>query len=180
MQHMDTAAAGAPGPRLHLYSGHDSSIMPLLVALGKDVTHWPPYLSHLVFELWRRPSDGLHYVKVGGRTARMPALDGGGVDEWWGCVFAAACALRAESETVLLSARALQVLYNRQPLPLEELKQPLGHPPVTAPTAAAGAAAPAGGAAAAGGEAGAAGAAGTPAAPPPNGIELGLFRRASA
>ncbi len=29
-----------------------------------QVTHWPPYMSNLVFELWRRPSDGEHYVKV--------------------------------------------------------------------------------------------------------------------
>ncbi|GFR44810.1 hypothetical protein Agub_g6146 [Astrephomene gubernaculifera] len=56
------AAEGAGGvggavgsPRMYLYSGHDSTIMPLLAALGLDVTHWPPYLSNLVFELWELP-----------------------------------------------------------------------------------------------------------------------------
>ena len=57
-------AALPPGqPRMFLYSGHDTSVMPLLAALGKRVENWPPYLSNLVLELWRRPSGG-HYVKV--------------------------------------------------------------------------------------------------------------------
>ncbi|KAG2486402.1 hypothetical protein HYH03_014979 [Edaphochlamys debaryana] len=42
-------------PHLYLYSGHDSTIMPLLSALGLEVTSWPPYLSNLVFELWELP-----------------------------------------------------------------------------------------------------------------------------
>ena len=37
--------------------------MPLLAALGKEVRDWPPYLSSLALELWRRPT-GQHYVKV--------------------------------------------------------------------------------------------------------------------
>lgn len=45
-------------------SGHDSSLMPLLAALGKSVTDWPPYLSNLTLELWRQPQ-GQQYVKVG-------------------------------------------------------------------------------------------------------------------
>jgi lysophosphatidic acid phosphatase type 6 len=61
---MEDAAAGKAGSKMHLYSGHDSSVLPLLVALGKEVAHWPPYLSHLVFELWQRPGSGEHYVKV--------------------------------------------------------------------------------------------------------------------
>lgn len=50
-------------PKLYLYSGHDSTIMPLLAALGQEVDHWPPYLANLVFELWQRPT-GEHYVQV--------------------------------------------------------------------------------------------------------------------
>lgn len=56
-------AASSPGPRMYLYSGHDSSLMPLLAALGVHVERWPPYLSNLALELWRRPS-GQEYVKV--------------------------------------------------------------------------------------------------------------------
>lgn len=40
-----------------------STVMPLLASLGLDLTHWPPYLSNLVFELWELPS-GEHAVKV--------------------------------------------------------------------------------------------------------------------
>jgi hypothetical protein len=42
----------APQPRLALYSGHDTTIMPLLVTLGGDLSHWPPYVSNLV-RPWR-------------------------------------------------------------------------------------------------------------------------------
>ncbi|KXZ43285.1 hypothetical protein GPECTOR_95g674 [Gonium pectorale] len=35
--------------------GHDSTIMPLLSALGHDVTTWPPYMTSLAFELWELP-----------------------------------------------------------------------------------------------------------------------------
>eukprot|EP00878_Enallax_costatus_P030007 GHUV01032595.1.p1 GENE.GHUV01032595.1~~GHUV01032595.1.p1 ORF type:complete len:170 (+),score=59.64 GHUV01032595.1:331-840(+) len=35
-----------------MYSGHDSTIMPLLTALGVELERWPPYISNLVFELW--------------------------------------------------------------------------------------------------------------------------------
>lgn len=56
--------AGRPGldaaarPSLWLYSGHDSTITPLLVALGQPETDWPPFTANLVFELWRRPIQG--------------------------------------------------------------------------------------------------------------------------
>lgn len=49
--------AAAP-PSLWLYSGHDSTITPLLVALGQPETDWPPFTANLVFELWRRPIQG--------------------------------------------------------------------------------------------------------------------------
>ena len=51
---MQEEAQGGSGsqPRLLLYSGHDTTIMPLLVMLGEDTLDWPPYCSNLVFELW--------------------------------------------------------------------------------------------------------------------------------
>ena len=47
---MDDAVsiAGPPQPRLFLYSGHDTTIMPLLVTLGVKVDDWPDYNSSLV------------------------------------------------------------------------------------------------------------------------------------
>ena len=40
-------------PRLALYSGHDTTLLPLLISLGKDVWNgiWPPYASMMVIEV---------------------------------------------------------------------------------------------------------------------------------
>ena len=82
VRRMEAAAAGEAGDtRMFLYSGHDSSLMPLLAALGKHVEDWPPYLSNLTLELWQQPS-GQHFVK-----ARLAACSvcGGGLCVWlWG------------------------------------------------------------------------------------------------
>lgn len=55
-------------PRMYLYSAHDTTIMPLVVAMGVDIDTWPPYLSNLAFELWEgRPSADAaptYYVRV--------------------------------------------------------------------------------------------------------------------
>lgn len=52
-------AAAAPSghaARLVLFSGHDTVVAPLLASLGglsaPDACRWPPYASHLTFELW--------------------------------------------------------------------------------------------------------------------------------
>lgn len=60
---MDEGVSGKAQHKMHLYSGHDSTVMPLLVALGKEVESWPSYMSNLVFENWRTPS-GERYIKV--------------------------------------------------------------------------------------------------------------------
>ena len=53
---MQEAQAGSHSqPQLLLYSGHDTTIMPLLVLLGEDTLDWPPYCSNIVFELWETP-----------------------------------------------------------------------------------------------------------------------------
>ncbi|KAL6770484.1 hypothetical protein ACKKBF_B31420 [Auxenochlorella protothecoides x Auxenochlorella symbiontica] len=62
-ERMEETVAGTAKHRMLLYSGHDSTLMPLLVALGKEVETWPAYMSNLVFENWRR-GDGQRYVKV--------------------------------------------------------------------------------------------------------------------
>ncbi|KAK9831918.1 hypothetical protein WJX84_009477 [Apatococcus fuscideae] len=53
---------GSAGPKMLLYAGHDTTIMPILTSLGYDMQDWPPYLSNVIFELWER--DGQHYVQV--------------------------------------------------------------------------------------------------------------------
>jgi len=70
VENMEAAAASrstdstAP-PVMRLYSGHDSTVMPLLSALGVNVLEsWPPYVSNLVFELWQLPGSESHVVRV--------------------------------------------------------------------------------------------------------------------
>ncbi len=88
------APEAAPQPRLALYSGHDTTIMPLLVTLGGDLSHWPPYVSNLV-RPWRGGRSWLG-VHGAGRRARAvarrldlpgPALPVRGEAHWAGlCV----------------------------------------------------------------------------------------------
>lgn len=51
-EHLTAAAKGDEGaPRLVLLSGHDSTIVPLLSALGLFDRRWPPYAAHVRIEL---------------------------------------------------------------------------------------------------------------------------------
>ncbi|KAG2482702.1 hypothetical protein HYH03_018383 [Edaphochlamys debaryana] len=49
------APPGHAGPTLHLYSGHDSTLFPLLAALGHPLRRWPGFTASLVLELFRAP-----------------------------------------------------------------------------------------------------------------------------
>lgn len=83
---MDEAAHGQAGYKMYMYSGHDSTIMPLLVALGKEVESWPTYMSNLVFENWRTP-EGQRYVKV----SRFVCVCVCALVGWGGWIRGAAC-----------------------------------------------------------------------------------------
>ena len=52
VQQMRQCADGQSKHHMYMYSGHDTTIMPLLATLGQDVTTWPPYVSNVIFELW--------------------------------------------------------------------------------------------------------------------------------
>ena len=39
--------------KITVYSGHDATLRPLLLALRLPLTHWPPYASRLIFELYK-------------------------------------------------------------------------------------------------------------------------------
>lgn len=47
-----SAGPSAPAPRVCLYSVHDSTIMPMLMALGVWDGQWPPFASTLAIELY--------------------------------------------------------------------------------------------------------------------------------
>ena len=79
VQRMCQCADGQPKHQMYMYSGHDTTIMPLLATLGQDVTTWPPYVSNVVFELWEsNTSDGKkqQYVKVlvNGKEVELPNM----------------------------------------------------------------------------------------------------------
>ena len=51
--------------RLSLYSGHDTTLTPLLTALGIDDGRWPHYAFRIVFELYgERTSPRRHFIRV--------------------------------------------------------------------------------------------------------------------
>jgi hypothetical protein len=58
-----------------LYAAHDTTILPLLSALGQHQTTWPVFTSHLAFELWVHR--GQHYVRVlyDGEPLELPLRD---------------------------------------------------------------------------------------------------------
>ena len=49
-------------PKLYLFSGHDTTLVPLLRGVGAWSDVWPPYSSDLAFELYE--NRGEHLVKV--------------------------------------------------------------------------------------------------------------------
>lgn len=54
----------AAPPQVLVYSGHDVTVTPLLIALGVPLGSWPPYASRLVFEQLRDTKRSRHYIRV--------------------------------------------------------------------------------------------------------------------
>uniref|UniRef100_A0A7S0RVV4 Acid phosphatase n=1 Tax=Chlamydomonas leiostraca TaxID=1034604 RepID=A0A7S0RVV4_9CHLO len=48
----------ASTPRLALYSGHDTSLLPLSAAFGVPLTQWPGFGASMTLELWSLPGGG--------------------------------------------------------------------------------------------------------------------------
>lgn len=45
---LEAVEKGERSPKLHLWSGHDTTIMPIMSVLGAEPKRWPPYCSSLV------------------------------------------------------------------------------------------------------------------------------------
>jgi hypothetical protein len=45
---MAASAAGEQTSQMYLYSGHDTTIMPILSSLGVHIIDWPEYVSNVV------------------------------------------------------------------------------------------------------------------------------------
>ena len=69
LQVVERMAASASGPgtaRLYAYSGHDTTIMPILATLGVKLDDWPEYVANVVS--WRRPPHVPHQCCSPGRA----------------------------------------------------------------------------------------------------------------
>ncbi|KAJ1948104.1 hypothetical protein FBU59_001749, partial [Linderina macrospora] len=64
-QIQDHVSGAASGPKFSLYSGHDTTVGPILGALKASNADmlWPPYASNLVFETWKR-KDGSYVIRI--------------------------------------------------------------------------------------------------------------------
>jgi len=60
-------------PKFFFYSGHDSSVGPLMATFGTFDGVWPPYASHIELELWSDAQASFYFqVKYNGRTMTLP------------------------------------------------------------------------------------------------------------
>ncbi|GAB5363121.1 hypothetical protein AAMO2058_000856200 [Amorphochlora amoebiformis] len=62
--------------KMSLYSGHDSTLVPLLAALGVYEGQWPPYASYIVIELAESTKTGDHWVRVQYNNEELLMMDG--------------------------------------------------------------------------------------------------------
>ncbi|CAN0298033.1 unnamed protein product, partial [Ectocarpus fasciculatus] len=58
LTNMRRALSGDSPTKFALFSGHDTVVAPLLAAFGAYDCRWPPYASHVAFELWSKPPAG--------------------------------------------------------------------------------------------------------------------------
>ena len=63
-QRMQRQVNDRSGIKFMLYSGHDTTIDPLATALGFGNGTWPNYAARIVFELYTRHSDSVHFIRV--------------------------------------------------------------------------------------------------------------------
>lgn len=57
------STTGNGKPTFHLTSAHDTTVMPLLIALGVGPDGWPPYAASVCLELWSEPAaQGIRHV----------------------------------------------------------------------------------------------------------------------
>jgi hypothetical protein len=78
------AIQGRPTTKYNLFSAHDTTVGPLVIALGVWDGVWPPYASHLELELWRSASSGAYFVhgSYNGKDVVFPTCGGQAVCPW--------------------------------------------------------------------------------------------------
>ncbi|XP_059177214.1 2-phosphoxylose phosphatase 1-like isoform X2 [Physella acuta] len=61
---LNIAIENGTNPAFHLYSGHDTTVSPLISALELEDGVWPGYASRIVFELYKKQSTGEHVIRI--------------------------------------------------------------------------------------------------------------------
>eukprot|EP01136_Pigoraptor_vietnamica_P000448 Opistho-1_new@25773 len=61
---MEATLRGEKRARFHVYSGHDTTLAPLLVGLDLLDLHWPAFAASLTYEVMRNKADGSRAVRV--------------------------------------------------------------------------------------------------------------------
>ena len=73
------AAAGVAPYKLGVRVAHDTTVAPLLGALGAPASYWVPYASHVEIELWRHAANASAsevHVFFNGASLQLPQCSG--------------------------------------------------------------------------------------------------------
>ncbi|WP_462324245.1 histidine phosphatase family protein [Desulfoplanes sp.] len=74
---LEQAATEKKTPRFKLYSGHDTTILPLMKLMGKPLNIPPQYASHLQIELYRTGDNHLVRLRYNGDAIELPVMNNG-------------------------------------------------------------------------------------------------------
>jgi hypothetical protein len=77
-QDVKAASLGAAPYKLGVRLAHDTTVAPLLGALGAPATYWVPYASHVEIELWLHPNRSASEIHCffNGATLKLPQCSG--------------------------------------------------------------------------------------------------------
>lgn len=72
LQQINASVSGKPVQKFLLYSGHDTTLIPILVALQVDNGVWPPYASMILLELYDVGGKYMVRVIYNGKVLQLP------------------------------------------------------------------------------------------------------------
>ena len=75
---MKSVMTGAEVPAMVMWSGHDTTLMPFMTALGASDGKWVPSASTILIELWNSPANQ-YYVRMiyNGKVLPLAGCPGG-------------------------------------------------------------------------------------------------------
>ena len=63
LDNIKDTVSGKSKVKMHMYSAHDTTIMPILAMLNLEMNEWPPFAADIIFELYE-DADKKHYITV--------------------------------------------------------------------------------------------------------------------